>query len=152
MASTNEAGTQTCRGHAVPVEVESGKATDVSLLLLCSTPQPDGGSTTGMPRPDASSLNITAQFDDCTGMLHGITASPTSAQAGEPITLTLDLDPGYSEIDWTASSGTFESSESTPLVMSYACSQPGVQTLTATVSTDIEDCEPTTREVMVTCQ
>jgi hypothetical protein len=152
MASTADGGTQVCRGHAEPVDVESGKATDVSLLLLCSTPQPNGDTMTGTPQPNASSLNITAQFDDCTGMLRGITASPTSAQAGQPITVTLDVDPGFRDIGLTATSGTFQYSESTPLVVSYSCSEPGVQTLTAMVSTDLEDCDPTTREVMVTCE
>jgi len=151
MVSTSDAGTQMCRGHVAQVDVEGGEATDVSLLLLCSAPH-DDGTTTGMPQSDASSLNVSAQFDDCTGMLHGITASPMSGQADQPITLTLDVDPGFSDIDWTTTSGTFQFSDSTPLIVSYSCSQPGVQTLTATVSTDLEDCEPTTRDVMVTCQ
>jgi hypothetical protein len=150
MESTSDSGTQTCRGHVPQIDVESGKATDVSLLLLCSTPNEDGGSMGATS--DASAVNISAQFDDCTGMLHGITASPASAHAGEPITLTLDVDPGFSDIDWTATSGSFRFSDATPTMVAYTCSQAGVQTLTATVSTSLEDCDPSTRDVMVTCE
>jgi hypothetical protein len=152
MESTSDAGTQTCRGHVPQIDVESGMATDVSLLLLCSTPKDDGGTMSGAPQADASAVNISAQFDDCTGMLRDITASPTSAHAGEPIMLTLEVDPGFSDIKWTATSGTFQYSNATPYEVSYTCSQPGVQTVTATVFTDLEDCDPSTRDVMVTCE
>lgn len=141
MESTADAGTQSCRGHVPRVDVASGEATDVSLLLLCSTPAPDEGS-----------VNISGQFDDCTGILRGITVSPASVRVGEPITVTLDVDPGFSDLDWKATSGTFAFSNDTPTEAIYTCAEPGVQTLTATALTNLEDCDPSTREVMVTCQ
>jgi hypothetical protein len=123
MAGVADEGQTTCRGSA-SFDVDSGSASDVGVMLRCSSGPALGG------------VRVNGKFNLCADLTEVVVA-PLQTSVGNDIEVSaeaLDAESDPIEYLWTASSGGFADA-SAPKTR-YTCEEVGEHTLTITVSDD----------------
>ena len=121
LEATSEDGKTTCRGSAI-FDVVAGVATEVAVLLRCSTGQRFGA------------VRVNGELNMCAELTKAVVA-PLQTSIGNVITVRSqaeDADDDSIEYSWTADGGTFEN-PSAPATF-YTCEETGNHQLTISVS------------------
>jgi phospholipase C len=141
LTGTTTDGTTKCSGSA-KFNVTAGTTTTVKLTLDCHQASKTGG------------INVNGTVNICPN-LQSLSANPSEVLTGSSVSLTssaVDPDNGPSPLSysWTATSGKFSSPMSPNTT--FTCTQPGVATVTLTVSDgDTTAGCPATSSVAITC-
>jgi hypothetical protein len=120
LEATSDDGESTCRGSAM-FDVTAGVATEVAVLLRCSTGQRFGA------------VRVNGKFNICPELTEAVVA-PLQTSIGNVIIVRSQAEGERIEYSWTADSGTFGNPSAAATF--YTCEETGNHQLTISVTND----------------